>query len=323
MIHRFESAGHIMKTNVPTVGVGTRICDVEDLLLKRTNDFESINYVYILDHKQKLKGVLSVKEIFRQPKDKVVDRIMNKKLIAVRSHTDQERLVYIAIKHNIKAVPVTDSNGVFLGAVLSDKVLNVLYQEAREDLMKRAGIYKAEANYDNVSKIPLWRAVKHRLPWLFLGLLGGLLTAQIIGQFQATLAESIVLASFIPLIVYMADAIRTQMETFIIRDLAVNPMLNFGTYITRQFSLLMLISLIVSCSIFATIYVFQRDIKIAMVLGLSLFIAISSSFVTGLLIPYFLGRLKFDPANASGPVATIIQDLLSVTIYFLVASRLL
>jgi len=318
-----ESAGHIMKTNVPTTVVGTHIGDVEKMLLQKTNEFESISYVYILDYEQKLKGVLSVKEIFRQPKDRLVDKLMNKKLVTVHAHTDQERVVYTAIKHNIKAVPVIDKNGVFLGAVLSDKVLNVLYQEAHEDLLKRAGIHKAEANYDNVLKIPLWRALRHRLPWLFIGLLGGILAAQIIGQFQATLEENIILASFIPLIVYMADAIRTQMETFIIRDLAIDPMLNFGKYVVRQLSVLMLISLIVSGAIFVSIYLFQRDIKISMILGSALFIAISSSFFTGLLIPYFLERLKFDPANASGPVATIIQDLLSVTIYFLVASQLL
>jgi magnesium transporter len=123
--------------------------------------------------------------------------------------------------------------------------------------------------------------------------------------------------------VYMADAVGTQMEAFIIRDLAVNPALDFFQYLLRQFIIVCLIGLITSGLLLAISTLLYGDLKVAVVLALSLFIAIASSVVTGLVIPFLLGRLKQDPANASGPIATIVQDILTVTIFFLIASWLL
>jgi magnesium transporter len=248
---------------------------------------------------------------------------MATELVTVRPHADQERVVHLALAHTLKAVPVVDKNGAFLGAVLSDTLLQTLYREVSEDMLRLAGIKRSEAMFDNVLKIPLGRSLEHRLPWLLLGLLGGLLAAGIIGRFEHTLAQNLVLAAFIPLMVYMADAVGTQMEAFVIRDLAVNPGLNFLAYLLRHLLVTVLIGIIASILLAAISWFLYGGVKIGLVLGLALFFGISSSVLTGLCIPYMFGRLRLDPANASGPVATIIQDLLSVTIFFLIASWLL
>jgi magnesium transporter len=248
---------------------------------------------------------------------------MATELVTVRPHADQERVVHLALAHNLKAVPVVDKNGGFLGAVLSGTLLQTLYREVSEDMLRLAGIKRSEAMFDNVLKIPLGRSLEHRLPWLLLGLLGGLLAAGIIGRFEHTLAQNLVLAAFIPLMVYMADAVGTQMEAFVIRDLAVNPGLNFLAYLLRHLLVTVLIGIIASILLAAISWFLYGGVKIGLVLGLALFFGISSSVLTGLCIPYMFGRLRLDPANASGPVATIIQDLLSVTIFFLIASWLL
>ena len=125
------------------------------------------------------------------------------------------------------------------------------------------------------------------------------------------------------IIVYMADAVGTQMEAFIIRDLAFNPQLHFLKYFIRQFTITSIISIFSSIVLYVLSYLFYRDYSVSLVLSLSLSIAIISSIFTGILIPYFLSKLKFDPANASGPIATIIQDILSVVVYFLIATWLL
>ncbi|MEW6569883.1 MAG: magnesium transporter [Nitrospirota bacterium] len=172
-------------------------------------------------------------------------------------------------------------------------------------------------------ELPLSVSVKHRIPWLIVGLLGGILAAKAIGFFEGTLTKNLVLAAFIPLVVYMSDAVGTQMEAFIIRDLAVNPRLNFLRYLTKQLQIVILIASIISVILFLASILLYRDFDIGKVLGITLFSAIISSVFTGLIIPYLLSRLKFDPADASGPIATIIQDILSVIIYFGIASLIL
>ena len=318
-----ESAGRVMTCCVPMVSLEATIADIERLLLQHARDFESINYVYLVDQDGRLAGVVSIKEVFQQNKRLAAASIMVTDLGSVFPDADQERVVHLALAHDLKAVPVVDNNGVFLGAVLSRALLHTLYREASEDLLRLSGIKRSESMFDNVLKLPLVKSMEHRTPWLLLGLAGGMLSAGIIGQFEATLQKNLILAAFIPLMVYMSDAVGTQMEAFIIRDLAVNPNLDFRSYLQRQLIIVSLIGLITSTLLMAVTLLLYQNLRVGLVLSLSLFIAICSSVITGLIIPYLLGRLKQDPANASGPIATMVQDILTVTIFFLIASWIL
>lgn len=178
-------------------------------------------------------------------------------------------------------------------------------------------------NIDNIFHLSLKSAIKHRLPWLGLGLLGGILASGIVGTFEKILSENIFLAAFIPLIVYMSDAVGTQMEAFAIRDFALHKNLNFFKYFLRQFSVIATIAVILSILLYLFVTVFHTDLKLALVISISMFLSIISSVVTGLIFPRYFNRHRLDPANASGPIATITQDILSIVIYFSVASLLL
>ncbi|MEJ5330815.1 MAG: magnesium transporter [Desulfobaccales bacterium] len=318
-----ESAGRLLTCQVPVVSQEATIAAVERLLLTHARDFESISYVYVVDEAGCLTGVLSIKEVFQQEKRRPVAEVMVTRLATVPPAADQERVVHLALAHDLKAVPVVDEQGIFLGAVLSRTLLNTLFREASEDLLRLGGIKRSESMFDNVLKLPVVVSLEHRLPWLLLGLLGGMLAAGIIGRFEGTLEKNLILAAFIPLMVYMADAVGTQMEAFIIRDLAVNPELEFFRYFRRQFLIVTLIGLITSGALGGLSFLLYRAPRVSVVLALSLFLGIISSVVTGLVIPYLMGRLRQDPANASGPVATILQDILTVAIFFLIASWLL
>lgn len=318
------SAGNLMTNSVPTTLSENTIGSLEEYLLINTKTIKSINYVYVLSKTGVLKGVISIKEIFRQPKNKKVEEIMIKDLVVAHPHTRQERVAYLALKHNIKAIPVVDKENKFLGAVLNDDILRVIYLEAQEDISHFAGVqHHNNINIDDVTSLPLLVSLKHRLPWLIIGLLGGLLAAKVIGFFENTLAENIILAAFIPLVVYMASAVGTQVGFFIIRDLAINSKINFLVYTWRQLKIILLIGVMISLVVWGITWIFYSDAMIAFVLAWAMFLAILSSIITGLFIPYAFSRLRLDPANASGPIATIIQDLMSVTIYLLVASSLL
>lgn len=176
---------------------------------------------------------------------------------------------------------------------------------------------------DNILQLPVSTLVKHRLPWLMLGLVGGLMAAGVVEVFEGTLKNNLVLAAFIPLIMYMSGAVSAQTGVFAVRDMAVHYKINLRKYAIKQFLTITVVGLILSVVLFGAVGIYYTSMRIAFVLAVSLLVAIISSVFTGLAIPLVLRNFKLDPANASGPIATIIQDLMSVSIYFTVASWLL
>ena len=321
--YKRETAGHIMTRLVPMADSDSTIGEIEAMIIKKVADFDTINYVYIVGKDHKLKGVISIKEIYRQDKDEPVRKVMAKELISARPRTDQERVVYQALKHNIKALPVVDKMGIFHGVVPSDSILKTLYQETQEDILHLAGVHHSGAVFDNIMKMPLLVSLKHRLPWLLIGLLGGIMIAKIIQFYESTLVSNLIIAAYIPLVIYMASAVGVQMNSLIIRDLAFNPKFNFFKYFIKNFNVVILIGLFSGLVFYAVNCLIINDFIIRLVLSIAMLVAIVSSVFTGLVIPFILDKLKFDPANASGPIGTIIQDMLSVIIYFSVAAWLL
>lgn len=322
IIHQKETAGKIMTKNVPVVGIKDSIASVEKLLIEKSDTFDSINYVYVVNERFKLAGVLSVKEIFRQKKNVKIDDIMITNLVVVRAGTDQEKVVYKALEHRIKAVPVVDKYGYFLGVVQSDDILSVLYKEAQEDFFQIAGVINPQGSLAGVMSLPAYKSFLRRFPWIFIGLFGGIFMARIIGVFEEEIAKNVTLAFFIPLIVYVASAVSNQMSTFIIRDLAINN-INFFKYFIKNFFVAILIAVATSISFFVINFIIYSNNKMGLIISVAIFFTILSALLTGLLVPFVLSKLKTDPANASGPFGTIVQDILSVLIYFSVISLMI
>lgn len=317
-----ETAGRLMVDKVPTISEKATIADVEKLLLQKTAGFETINYIYILGKGNKLLGVISLKEVFRSPHNTPVIKFVSSKIISVRAYTDQERVAFLALKNNLKAIPVVDKDNQFLGVVTSDDILHILDSESVENILRFGGVLY-RGSYDNIFNISLIKSVKHRLPWLTLGLIGGLFAAGIVNQFEETLARNLTLAAFIPLIVYMADAVGTQMEAFIIRDLVIIPKMDFLKYFLRQLLVVLIIGFIISALLIIISLGIYGNERVSFAVGIALFFAILSSVFTGLIVPYIFGKFRLDPANASGPIATIVQDILSIFVYFTIATWLL
>jgi len=320
-----DTAERVMvpKDKVPVVPTGTTLARARELVAAKTREYESVDYIYVVDREGHLRGVFSIKEILAsQEEEKHVDDIMQRNIITVRPHTHQERVGLLALQHNIKSLPVVDKDGIFLGIIPADAILKILDQEAVEDFLRLGGIYY-KGPYDDLLRLPVLKSIKHRLPWLLLGLLGGIFAAGVVSSFEETLSRNLILAAFIPLIVYMADAVGTQMEAFIIRDLAINPQFRFSTYFVKQVSVAGILGVSTSFLLVAVSFFLYGNIMISLVLGVALFFAILSSVFSGLIIPYLFGKLKLDPANAAGPVATIIQDVVSVSIFLFIASRIL
>lgn len=159
--------------------------------------------------------------------------------------------------------------------------------------------------------------------WLLIGLALSLGIAEVIKGFEATLQQNLVLASFIPLVVYMSDAVGTQMEAIIIRSLHTKGKFNFLKFFWRQAIIVSVVALVVGSVAGLVVSVLNNSSNLGIVIGISLFIGILSSLVTGSALPYFFWRMHNDPAEASGPIATVIQDFLSVVIFFMAAQAIL
>jgi len=321
-MNKKESAGSLLVDNVPVISQSATVQEIQQLLHQQAKNLETISYIYLLDQQKKLTGVVSIKDIFSSTPKTFLRSLVSQDVISVRPHTDKERVAMLSLKHNLKAVPVVDKNNVFLGAVTNNTISRILHEEGMENVLRLGGVLP-HTSFDNVFNLPILISLKHRFPWLALGLLGGILAALIVGSFEEVLKNNLILAAFIPLVVYMADAVGTQMEAFIIRDLAVDPDLKLAKYFIRQAIIVVLLGMVMSLLLYFFSLVLYGQPDISFILSLALFCAIFSSLATGLLIPYLFGRLRFDPANASGPVATVIQDVLSIVIYFLIARVIL
>lgn len=314
-----ESVGSIMTNAVPTADDQATIGDVEQHLLGRINDFRSINYTYILDASEKLVGILSIKELFRQPKQSKVRDVMRDASVTVHPHHGRERAARLALEHSIKAVPVVREDGVFLGVILNDAILTILQHEANKNLFGLAGIHHTDA-ITNTEEAGVFEHFKHRLPWLLVGIVGSLLAAGFINRFEKTLESNLLLAAFIPLVVYISSAVAEQTQAFAIRDMDTHPMLRFRPYFTRQFSITLIIASVIAILLFG-VGVFLYDSPfLGTVLAVSNFLAILTSVITGFVLPYIAEKwYGIDPANAGGPIATVIQDVMGVLIYLSVA----
>lgn len=311
-----------MSLLVPIVLDSATLGDAKQALEEHARYFDTMPYVYVIGKMGHLVGVVSLRDIFSGNEYDSVMKYVPEKMATVRPHTDQEHVALLALHQGIKAVPVVDRDGKLMGVVSGDVILRILHEESNEDIAHLGGFSRG-AMTDDIFKLSIKTSLWHRLPWLIVGLFGGMLTAGIVSGFEDVLARNIILAAFIPLIVYMADAVGTQMEAFIIRDLSVKPALSFKNYFVRQAVIVGIIALIVSFLLFLLSLSWYGDQLVSLVLSIALFAAIVSSLLSGLTIPFLFHRLKLDPANASGPIATIIQDLLSVIVYFAVASIIL
>lgn len=167
------------------------------------------------------------------------------------------------------------------------------------------------------------REIKTRVTWLLIGLVLSLCIAQVIKGFETTLTENLILASFIPLVVYMSDAVGTQMEAIIIRELNKKQKFHFTKFFHQQVIIVVSIAVIIGIVACAGVSFLNHSFNLGVVVGLSLIGGILSSLVTGTLLPYFFWKLHNDPAEASGPIATALQDLMSILIFFLIAQMLL
>lgn len=313
-------AGNRMVQTVPTVRPNETIAEVERLLITRSKDFETINYVYITDEENRLLGVISLKEVFRAPKNLAVRDLMKTKPVTACFGIRSEKIANLALKYNLKAIPITDKDNRLLGVVPSDIILKILHEEHGEDMMRFAGVIVSKNQAKDIISASTVSYFTKRLPWLVVGLAGGVAAAFMVNIFETAIRETLALAAFIPAIVYMADAVGSQTQTIFIRSIAVDHSIGMKKYITREIITGLAIAASLSLLISALSFIWWEPAILGVILGISFFITIIAAIAVAIFLPWIFLRAKIDPAIASGPFATVIRDILSLMIYLGVAS---
>jgi len=317
-------AGAHAHLDVPQVLPSSTIAEVREYLEKEGESLSTFNYIYVVDEFGKLQGVFSIKEVFVRRRDLVVSEIMETRMVLVNARTDQEAVAAIALQYSIKAVPVVDENHHFLGAITSDQILEILHEESVEDVLVQAGVSGVEESPSEVLLYgSAWSHFLGRLPWLLLGVVGGMVAVLVVRHFEEALAVHVIIAAFIPAVVYIADAVGSQTQTIFIRALALDKSLGFWNYFGREFLVNSSIGVVLSFCIFGIIYLITTSNTISFTLAVSIFVTVLLSMMSSLFVPYLFQKLRFDPAIASGPLATVMRDLLSLAVYFGVVTLLI
>jgi magnesium transporter len=235
----------------------------------------------------------------------------------VSADADQERAASLALHHGVDALPVVDHEDRLLGVMPAQALMQVLRREHVEDLHRLAGIRRETAQARHAIEDPPVRRARHRLPWLLVGLAGGALATAAMAGFEATIERMVAVAFFVPGLVYIADAIGTQSEAVAVRGLSLTHA-GIGHLIASELRTGMLIGLALGVITFPVIVLAFGDVRLAAAVSTSIVVAGSIAAAIGIGLPWLLAHRGLDPAYGSGPVATVIQDILTIVVYFLV-----
>jgi magnesium transporter len=248
---------------------------------------------------------------------------MKTKLVYAHPSTDQERMVYLALSHGIKAIPVVDRQKHLLGIVPYDAILQIFNEEVREDTFKFGGIFHRVGKEYSTIDASASTMVRLRVPWLIAGVLGGTVTAYIISGFENVLSTLLALAAFAPVLAYMSDAVGTQSETLAVRSIAIDPHVSLKRYFMREFSVAAALAFVCGGLLSVVALIGWQDPILGLIVGVSMFLSIICAVLISTGFPFLFTKINLDPAIASGPFATMISDAVTITIYFTVATLLL
>jgi magnesium transporter len=276
----------------------------------------------VLDGQGRLLGTLGGDELVALDADSPLGGAARRDRPTVRGRTDQEHMASIALHHGVAALPVLGDDGRLLGVVGPATLMHVLRREHVEDLHRLAGITRETAQARHALEAPPLRRLRHRLPWLLVGLLGSALATWLVSRFEGALAAQPALAFFIPALVYLADAIGTQTEAVAVRGLSLSRV-GLARLFGGEMRTGLLIGLVLAALAWPLVWLAFGDLRLASTVTAALAASSVVASTLGLLLPWLLARAGTDPAYGSGPLATIVQDVLTLAIYFALAAAIL
>lgn len=312
-----DTAGGLMQSEFVKAKANWPVnrCIVE--LRRQVEQVEKVYTIYVVDDENKLLGVLSLKRLlFASPKTLISDLYQSNNIRYVKTHDTNEDVAEVMEKYDLVSIPVVDRQDRLVGRITIDDVVDVIREEAEKDFQMASGISENVEVSSSVLK-----NTRSRLPWILIGLAGGVMSAQILKGYETAIDHIPALAFFIPLIVATAGNVGVQSSAIVVQGLASKDFQFKGIFsqVGKETLVGILVGLICSVVVFGFIQFMETDIKLGITISASLFIVVILAAILGALIPLLLDRIKIDPALATGPFITTANDIIGLTIYFLIA----
>ncbi len=314
-----DCAGGLMAKELIKVNLNWRVRQCIEEIRRQAEDVARIYTVYVVDNRDLLVGRVSVKNLLLSKDDVLIKDIYNPDVISIESYKDENEVVAVMQKYDLESIPVVNIQGRLLGRITIDDVVDVMQEQAELSRQLMTGITENVEEDDSV-----YRISRSRLPWLIIGMVGGLLAAQFMGLFEADIALLPAVALFVPLITATGGNVGIQSSSIIIQTLSSNTVIfeHFGQRMLKVMLVALLNAVIISVLVFGLSYLFRRDITLSMVVSVALFSVVMLASLMGTLTPMVLDRFGINPAVAAGPFITTANDLLGLAIYFAVAHAL-
>ncbi|KYG59148.1 magnesium transporter [Planococcus maritimus] len=321
LLHYEEyTAGSIMTTEFVAIPKNSTVRSAMNILRNAAPNAETIYYVFVIDEDRKLSGIVTLRDLIVADEDTLIGSIMNDRVVSVQVSEDQEEVARMIKDYDFLALPVVDFQDHLLGIITVDDIIDVLDEEASDDYSKLAAV----SDMDTFDRGPL-TAAKKRLPWLILLTFLGMITANLMGMFEATLDQVALLAVFIPLIAGMAGNSGTQALAVAVRGIATGDIEEESKMklLFREAGTGLITGVICGVVVVGLVYFWKSELVIGMLVGTAVASSIFVATLAGSFIPLLIHRMKIDPAVASGPFITTLNDIISILIYLGLATTFL
>lgn len=312
-----DSAGSIMTIEYVSLRKDMTVQEALDHIKATGIHKETIYTCYVLENK-KLLGIVSAKSLITSNRDTKIEKLMNKNIISVQTHTDQEEVAKLFRKYDLIAMPVLDSENCFVGIVTFDDVMDVMIDETNEDISKMAAIEPNEKGYFETT---VWQHAKHRIMWLLILMFSATITGSIITRYENAFQAVPLLVSFIPMLMDTGGNCGSQSSTLIIRGLALGDIKfkDLFRVIFKEFRISLIVGAILAVANGLRIFIQYQNPQIAIVVALSLAVVVILSKFIGCILPLFANKVGLDPAIMASPLITTIVDTCSILVYFNIA----
>lgn len=318
-----DSAGSIMTMEYVDLKRSMTVEQAFERIRATGVEKETIYTCYVTDSRRKLEGIVTVKDLLLSPKSEVIRNIMETNVKFVSTHTDQELVARELSKYDFLAIPVVDAEERLVGIVTVDDALDVIQEEATEDIEKMAAITPTDRPYMKTSVFETW---KKRIPWLLFLMISATFTSGIISSFEDALAASVILTSFIPMLMDTGGNAGSQSSTTVIRGLSLGE-IRYGDVlkiVTKESFVSLMCGATLAVANFAKLMLIDRvSLLVAAVVCLTLVVVVLVSNIVGCTLPVLAKRVGFDPAVMASPLITTIVDAVALIIYFNIAKLLL
>ncbi|MFC1567444.1 magnesium transporter [Thermodesulfobacteriota bacterium] len=316
-----DTAGGIMVPDFIALREETTAGEAIKSLQKEHMDVEMPFYLYAVDEYGNLVGVSSLRQLVVVPPETPLKDFMTTDVFSVQTSMDQEEVAKIVARYDILAVPVVDETNRLVGIVTVDDVIDIIREEATEDILKMAGVSGEEF----VETQSIARSTRIRLPWLFASCVGGIIAFFIINHFEGSLKKLAYLAAFIPVIMGMGGNIGTQTSTIVVRGLATGRLNISDTWsvVLKELAIGFILGSIYGLLIGVVAHFQYSLLMVAVSVGIAVISSMSIAALVGSIVPMGFARINIDPAVATGPFVTTAIDIVSVYLYFQIATTLL